>query len=494
MSRVVIIGGGVGGLAAANLLAHEGHEVHVYEKNARFGGRAGILEEDGFRFDTGPSWYLMPEVFARYYQRLGLDVERELSIEKLHPAYKVFYESADPIVITGDLETDAQTFESIERGAGAKLKKYVTQSRQIYDIALDNFLYTSFTPRELKNLFRPEIIRATPQLLNMTRQSVHDRVGRNFADQRLQQILEYTTVFLGASPYETPALYTLMAALDFHDGVYYLRGGIYTLIENLMQVGMGLGVSYHPSSAVSAILSNGSTATGIRLEDGSEIVADIVISNADMYHTETALLSEANRSYSDRYWQRLNPGPGALLLYLGVKGELPQLEHHDLYFVEQWQDNFDAIYNSQTIPDHASLYISRTSATDPTVAPDGHEAVVVLVPFPPNCELSMEDADRLADKYIEIIARKIQVPELAERIVYREIRLPQSYASEFNSWQSSALGPAHILRQSALFRSRNRSKKLRNLYFTGGTTIPGIGLPMCVISAELVAERIARDA
>lgn len=494
MSRVTIIGGGIGGLAAANLLAADGHTVHLYEKNAQLGGRAGQLVQDGFRFDTGPSWLLMPEVFERYYRDLGYDIKQELPITRLTPAYKVWYQSAGSITITGDITRDAAMFESIEPGAGSKLRSYVQDSRELYDSALKHFLYTSFTPRELIELLHPDILRRSPKFLRLITRSLHDHVSRSFHDQRLQQILEYSSVFLGASPYETPALYSLMAALDFDKGVYYPVGGMYRVIESLQSIGHTLGVSYHTNCPAARILTANNQAIGIELENGSTVQGDIIISNADVHFTETRLLPRSARSYPDSYWQRKNPGPGALLLYLGVKGRLPEFEHHDLYFTDEWQDNFEAIYRRQEIPDHASLYVSRTSATDKTAAPPGHEALVVLVPFPPNCELPKSRADQLADRYIDTLARVSGVPDLATRIVSRSIRLPQSYHNEFNAWQSSALGPAHILRQSALLRTTNRSRRLSNLFYTGSTTIPGIGLPMCLISAELIRRLVAKQA
>ena len=260
-----------------------------------------------------------------------------------------------------------------------------------------------------------------------------------------------------------------------------------------MALGTSLGVTYQYAAPVTHIEGADGTVSGVTLQDGTTATADIVVSNADTYFTETRLLAPEHQTYPERYWQKREAGPSALLLYLGVKGALPEIEHHSLLFVDAWRENFEAIYHTHQVPESASIYLARPSATDPTVAPPGHEALVVLVPLPSGISLSDKEQEQLAEAYVAQIARMTGVDDLASRIVSRTIVGPDDFARNFNAWRSTALGPSHTLRQSALFRTGNKSKKLRNLYYVGGSTLPGIGLPMCLIGAELVYKHIAGD-
>lgn len=487
--KVVIIGAGIGGLGTANLLAKAGYEVTVLEKNAQPGGRAGVLEANGFRFDTGPSWYLMPEVFEHYFSLLDTTTAAQLDIVQLRPAYKVFFEHAAPLTITTDRAQDEATFEAIEPGAGKALRQYALQSDHTYALALKHFLYTNFT--SLRDVLRWDIMRHTRRLLMLAFMPIDRYIQRFVRDQRLKQVLEYTMVFLGASPYEAPALYSLMSAIDFKHGVFYPRGGMYGIIERLVAIGTELGVQYRYHADVRQISVQDGRATGVVLADGHTVPADIVVSGADTHFTETALLAPPYQTYPAAYWQRRNAGPSALLMYLGIKGPLPELAHHSLFFVDAWKENFEAIYGTHAIPHPASLYVSRATATDPQLAPPGHETIVVLVPFPSGVDIAQDEQKRLADEYIQQLARMSGIADFADRIVQRHVVGPNDFAQQYNAWRSTALGPAHTLRQSAMFRTRNRSKKVSNLYYVGGATIPGIGLPMCLIGAELVYKHLA---
>lgn len=487
MKKVLIIGAGIGGLALANLLAKDGYEVHVYEKNAQLGGRAGRFEKDGFTFDTGPSWYLMPEVFNRYFSLLGSSAQKELDLIQLKPAYKV-YSGGDAVTITGDLEKDAATFETIEAGSGAKLKTYIAKSRETYRLALKHFLYSNFeSPKAIVN---KEVLRHAGEMSRLAVTPIHHFVAQTFKNRRLQQIMEYPTVFLGSSPYAAPALYSLMSALDFDEGVFYPRGTMYAVVEALARFGDSLGVKYHLNAPVRRIVTDNGRATGIELEDGQKVEADIVVSNADLHFTETSLLPKELQTYPASYWKKKEPSPSALLMYLGIEGEIPEFQHHTLLFVDAWKENFSAIFNTKTAPTPASLYISKTSQSD-TTAPKGHENIFVLVPLPADYEAAGEALETLADSYLEQIRATTGV-DLKSRTVSRTLFGPQDFKQSYNSWQGSMLGPSHKLTQSAFFRTNNQSKTLSNLYYVGAGTRPGIGVPMCLISAELVHEKITK--
>jgi phytoene desaturase len=486
--KVVIIGAGIGGLATANLLAQDGHEVHIYEKNAQLGGRAGQFTKDGFTFDTGPSWYLMPDVFDHYFSLLGSSTENELDLIRLSPAYKV-YSGKQSLIISGDLSKDTETFESYEKGAGEKLKAYVAKSLETYHFALKHFLYSNFD--STKPFLKSEILKKGVAFSQLALKPIHSYVQKYFTHPQLQQILEYPTVFLGSSPYSAPALYSLMSALDFHDGVYYPKGTMYAVVKSLAKLGASLGVSHHLNSPVTSIRSERGKAKGIELENGTFVDADIVIANSDLHFTETQLLAPQDQTYPASYWRKKEASPSALLMYLGIEGKIPEFEHHTLLFTEDWKKNFDTIFKEKSIPSPASLYISKTSASD-TTAPEGKENIFVLVPLPSGITIPATQLDTLADSYLAQIYTTTGV-DLKARTVSRTLFGPNDFSTTYNSWQSSMLGPSHILRQSAFFRTPNKSKKLSNLLYVGASTVPGIGVPMCLISAELVRDRIRKE-
>ena len=486
----IVIGAGIGGMAIANLLAKKGWKVDVYEQQASAGGRAGTKTVDGFTFDTGPSWYLMPEVFEHYFGLLDEKTADYFDLIRLDPAYKVFFDYRDAVTIHTKSVQDSALFESIEAGAGSKLKRYVAQAEKTYKTSLEHFLYNPFN--RLNNFCDPRLIKQLPLLTTQLLAPLHGYVKKYFKKLPLQQILEYPMVFLGASPFKAPALFHLMSYLDFKQGVFYPQGGIYRVIEAMLAIGKKLGVNYHFNTKVTKIVTNAGIAMGITV-DGKTISANIVISNADIHFSETKLLNYAERSYPQRYWDKKVAGPSALLMYLGIKGELPNLEHHNLLFVEQWRQNFEQIFESKNWPDKASIYLSRPSATDPNVAPKGYENVFVLVPLPAKPGIKREYLESMADHYLDQLAVAMDVPDLKSRIVHKSLYGPDDFVSDFNAWQGTALGMSHLLSQSAFFRPSAKSKKVKNLYYVGAGTQPGIGLPMCLINAEVIYKLLSGD-
>lgn len=489
--KAIVIGAGAGGLAVANLLAKAGYTVEVFEKNSQLGGRMGLLKRDGFTFDTGPSWYLMPEVFEHYFSLLGHKPNDFYKLQKLSPAYKVFFDYAKPIVVKGDVATDSKTFEGLEAGAGQRLREYVDEARTIYQLAIANFLYNPF--RSAKPLVTNRAIaRHSKRLLGGLTGSLHSHVRRKFATKQLQQIMEYAMVFLGTSPFDAPSLYRLMSYLDFEQGVFFPNGGMYKVTEALVSVGKKLGVTFRLNNSIQSIEVVDGKAVGVMVA-GKLHTADIVISNADLAFTETKLLSAPHQTYPEAYWKKKKAAPAGLLLYLGIRGALPELKHHNLFFVDAWRQNFDDIYNNSQWPEKASMYVSKTSASDASVAPKGHENVFVLVPLPPGKKMTAKTQEQLIARYLDQLAEQSGIADFRQRIVTQEVRGPAEFESAFNAWQGSALGLNHTLLQSAFLRPNIRSKKVSNLYYVGGMTQPGIGVPMCLISAELVIKSLAND-
>lgn len=487
----IIIGAGAGGLALANMLAKAGMSVSVYEKNAAPGGRMGQLKKQGFTFDTGPSWYLMKDVFSHYFGLFDKQPSDYYQLTKLNPSYKVFFESDQPLTVVPQASKNFAQFESREPGAAKNLSRYLSQGKQNYHLALKYFLYNPFI--KFTSLLKPEVIKHTPALFSLFGSTLHSYVAKHFKNQQLQQVLEYPSVFLGVSPFTAPALYQLMSYLDFSEGVFYpKKKGMHAITEALCDLGKELGVTYHYGSAVSKILVNNKVAVGAVINKKS-VFADIVISNADLHFTETKLLDAPSRSYPEQYWRKRTPGPSALLLYLGVTGSLPELEHHNLFFVSAWKANFAAIYTKKEWPEKASMYVSKTTQTDASTAPKGHENLFVLVPLPAGLSKTKQEADQYIKHYLKELEKISKIRDLRRRIVLQEVRTPDDFGSLFNSWQNTALGMGHTLRQSAFLRPSVKSKKVKNLYYVGAGTQPGIGVPMCIISAQLVYKHIIKD-
>jgi 1-hydroxy-2-isopentenylcarotenoid 3,4-desaturase len=507
--RAVVIGGGVAGLATAALLAADGWSVDLVEQQESFGGRAGTWEQDGFRFDTGPSWYLMPEVFDHFFRLLGTTADAELDLVRLDPAYRVFFERhADPIEIGAGRTANVEAFEAVEPGAGVALERYLDSAHEVYELALRRFLYGTFQSRSA--LLKPDVLRRGPRLAQLLTRSLESYAGSRFSDHRLRQVLGYPAVFLGTSPERAPSLYHLMSWLDLADGVYYPRGGFGTLVEALVRVARTAGARLHHSTTATSVDVDRTGArphvAGVRVvgPNGEErlMAADVVVGAADLHHVETCLVPADLRTYDDGWWATRDPGPGAVLACLGVRGRLPELAHHTLFFSHDWHRNFGDIFETPTrVPDPASAYVCRPSATDPTVAPAGHENLFVLVPVPADPGIGRGGlngagdpvVEKVADAAVAQVAAKAGVPDLAERVVLRRTIGPADFSADLNAWSGGALGPAHVLRQSAFFRAGNASRKIEGLLYAGAGTIPGIGLPMCVISAELALKRVRGD-
>ena len=502
--RAVVVGGGIGGLATAALLAKSGMSVELYEARDQLGGRASVWEHKGFRFDMGPSWYLMPEAFDQFFKLMGTTAQRELDLVRLNPAYQTRNEGDTEVLRVADnLADNLRLFDTVEPGSGERLKRYLASAEDTYRLAVRHFLYTNFDSS--RPFTHPEVLARLGNFVKHLVTSLDSFAGAHVKDTRLRKILDFPAVFLGASPYSTPSMYHLMTHIDMNVGVFYPQGGFGTVISAVERLARQAGVVIHMGKPVTKIeVDSSGQAVGIRL--GKELVAaDVVIANADLHHVQTKLLNPRHQDLPQRWWDKRQPGPSAMLLFLGVRGELPQLDHHNLVYTDDWKRNFAQVFKradgSSKVPHPASLYICKPSATDSSVAPEGYENLFVLVPIAPDPAIGAGGVDgsgnpsfeSAADAVIQQIADWCQIPDLAERIVVRRSFGPADFVSEYNAWSGTALGMAHTLKQSAFFRPKTISSKVRGLYFVGHNSVPGIGLPMCLIGAELVYKRLTAD-
>jgi len=499
----VVVGGGIAGLASAALLAKAGMKVQLFEANSTLGGRADVWEKDGFRFDMGPSWYLMPDAFDQFFKLMGTSASEQLDLTRLNPAYQTRNEGlGDVLVMPDNVEGVKELFESIETGAGEGLQRYLDSAEDAYNLSIKHFLYTNF--QDARSFVQPEVIAKLGRFMKLLLKPLYSLSGEYVKDDRLKKMLNFPAVFLGASPYDTPSMYHLMTHVDMNQGVFYPQGGLHSVIEAIARLAQQYGVEIHTSSPVTKILTDGNKAVGLQV-GSSEYLADVVVASADLHHVETKLLEKKHQTYPQKFWDKKIPGPSAMLIYLGVKGEITQLDHHTLLYTKDWSSNFSEVFRradgKSHVPSPASLYICNPSKSDASVAPDGHENLFVLVPIAPDPVIGRggiersgdEDFEAAADKIIDQIADWCDIPDLHDRIVVRRTMGPGNFEAELNAWSGTALGMAHTLTQSAFFRPKNYSKKLKNLFYTGHNTIPGIGLPMCLIGAELVYKHLTND-
>ena len=483
---VVVIGGGFGGLSTACYLADAGANVTIVEKNEQLGGRASRLVSDGFHFDMGPSWYLMPDVFERFFGHFDRDVSDYYTLSRLDPHYRIFFKDGDQVDLVPDLEQNKQLFESYESGAAEELERYLEKSQRNYEIGMEHFVYTD-RPR-LRDYMDLDVLRHSWGLSLIG--SMQGHVEDYFEHPKLQQIMQYTLVFLGGSPTNTPALYNLMSHVDFNMGVYYPDGGIGAVVDRIVELGSELGVEYVTDQPVTEIAGKRG-GFAVRTEHGEEYLCDLVVSDADYAHTEQEMLPPEKRQYSQEYWDSRTYAPSAFLIYLGVEGDVEPLAHHTLVIPTDWEPHFEEIFENPAWPDDPAYYLCVPSKTDDTVAPEGHSNLFALVPIAPDLEDTPEIREQYRELVLDDIAENTGV-SLHDRIVFEKVFSVDDFTDRYNSMQGTALGMAHTLRQTALFRPPHRSKKVDGLYFTGSYTTPGIGVPMCLISGQITAEEIVK--
>lgn len=487
MKRVAVIGAGFSGIAAASCLAKEGYNVTVYEKNSTPGGRARKFEESGYLFDMGPSWYWMPDVFEKYFNLFGHTTSDFYNLVRLDPSYRVFYSNNEVLDVPAGTEALYDFFEKIEKGSSKQLKKFLEEGKYKYEVGINSLVYKpglSITELFDKKLFSG--------LLKMhVFSSVSGYVRKHFKDPRLVQLLEFPVLFLGAAANKTPALYTLMNYADMALGTWYPMGGMHKIIEGMEKVARSHGVKFEMNSPVQSIVMNGVAAKGVSIKNQVKEV-DYILASADYHHVEQHLLPSAVRQYDEKYWSTRAMAPSSLIFYLGINKRVKNLLHHNLFFDKDFAKHAREIYDHPQWPSDPLFYVSCPSKTDPSVAPQGHENIFILIPIAPG----LEDTETIRDEYFDLVMSRLESltgDSIRESVVYKRSYALNDFSADYHAFRGNAYGLANTIGQTANLKPSIKNKKVNNLFYTGQLTVPGPGVPPSLISGQVVAKALIRQ-
>ena len=461
-----------------------GYKVTIFEKNTSIGGRARVFKKDGFKFDMGPTWYWMPDVFERFFGDFDKKPSDYYRLDKLSPAYKVFFDALDAITIPDNFDQICEIFEKTEKGSSAYLKKFIESAKFNYEVAIKDLVYKP--GNSILELITPVTAKRAHQFF----MSIRQQVRRNIKNEKLIQILEFPVLFLGAKPSNTPSFYNFMNYADFGLGTWHPKGGMFEVIKAMASLAESLGVEIKTNQNVSKINVEKSSANGIMVND-EFVSADIILSGADYHHTES-LLPKTYRQYSEKYWSNRTFAPSSLLFYIGIDKKLKNVAHHTLFFDASFDEHAVAIYDKPSWPKKPLFYGSFPSITDSSFAPKDKEAAIFLIPLAPG----IEDTEELREKYFDqIIDRfeKITDQKVKDDILFKESFCVNDFIADYNSYKGNAYGLANILTQTAFLRPKIKSKKVKNLFFTGQLTVPGPGVPPALISGKIAASLIVNE-
>ena len=479
--NVLVIGSGFSSLASACYLAQKGYNVTILEKNSQVGGRARQLKRDGFIFDIGPTFYWMPDVFDRFFNDFGKKPEDYYRLEQLNPGYEVFFGEDDSIKVSSDFNEIKNTFEKEEKGASNALQSFIDLAEDNYNIAIKDLVYKpGESPLEL---ITPKTITKVGQFTS----TIRTQVKKKLTSPKLKSILEFPVLFLGAKPSNTPGFYNFMNYADFKLGTWHPHGGMYMVITAMENLALELGVKIETNANVEGFEFEGSTIKRVKTSTNSYL-ADIVVSGADYHHTES-LLPQPFRQYKESDWDKKVFAPSALLFYVGFDSKLDNVSHHTLFFDTPFDDHAYEIYDKPGWPKKPLFYASFPSITDGTAAPDGKEAGIFLIPIAPD----LEDTPEVREEYYEKIMTRFETltnQKVKDKVLFKESYCVNDFKEDYNSYKGNAYGLANILLQTAFLRPKLKSKKVKNLFFTGQLTVPGPGVPPSLISGKIISELV----
>lgn len=485
--HVIVIGAGFAGLAAATTLAQRGHYVTILEKNDGPGGRARSFQTQGFTFDMGPSWYWMPDVFEQYFGRFGRQVSDYYNLVRLDPSYQVIFAGNDVMEVPANMGKLRELFESLEPGSAHRLDEFLRQAAYKYKASMNKFVHMPgrsvlefADPRLLVDALRLDLL-----------QSMSKHVRKFFRHEKLIKLMEFPVIFLGATAASTPALYSMMNYADLALGTWYPLGGMHKIVEGMVQLAQEQGVTLQYSQEVQAITVDKGRATGVQTATGFH-AADVVVAGADYHHAEQHLLPAEYRHYDEAYWDKRTMAPSSLLFYLGINKRLDRLQHHNLFFDEDFTQHSHEIYEDPQWPTRPLFYASVPSRTDPTVAPAGSENLFLLMPVAPD----LADPEETREHYYHLMMDRLERhcgQSIRDAVVFKRSYAHRDFKADYHSYKGNAYGLANTLRQTAILKPTLKSKKVSNLYFTGQLTVPGPGVPPSLISGQVVAGEIIKE-
>jgi len=492
MQKVVIIGAGMGGLATALRLAYRGYQVTVCEKQPLPGGRSNLLAENGYRFDMGPTILVMKEAFEDTYQAIGQDFTQRLNLVQLDPNYRVYYHDDSYLDLYSNMAKLAQEVERIDVGSAERLFRFIGEGAHKYELGM-KFVDRNYD--RITDLVNPK---ALVELVGTkSYQNLYQQVADSFKNNdKLSKAFSFHSMFLGLSPFDALAMYSLITYADLSLGMWFPKGGIYRIIEDMVALAEEMGVTIRTNAAVEEILVSSGTVKGVQLSSGEHIEADIVVSNADLPYTYSNLLNGiGEKEFPKRKLDRMTYACSGYILYLGVDRTYPHMQHQSLYFSEDYKANLEAIFNNKSLPADPSFHLSIPTITDPSLAPEGHSAIYVLAPMPNlSADIDWDQAAPVVRGQLLDQLEKIIDPKIRQHITWEREYRPTDWKNDINAALGTAFGSfSHDFFQSSYFRPHNKSKNIAGLYFVGQSTYPGIGMPMVHISAKLVSERIFEE-
>ena len=487
MKKIVVIGSGFSGLAAATELSHAGHEVLLVEKNSSPGGRARQFESEGFTFDMGPSWYWMPEVFEQYFEKYGKSVSDYYHLKRLDPSYTVCFGPDDFIDIPASFQELLDLFESLEKGAAQKLKTFLDEAAYKYKVGMEEYVWKPSL--SITEFFDIKVIKSAFKLQMFS--SISKQIRSLFKHPKIIQLLEFPVLFLGATPQDTPALYSLMNYADLKLGTWYPDGGMYKIIEGMVSLAKEKGVNFLYDNEVTSINIAGGKVESITTKEAN-IKCDYIVASADYHHIEQKLIAKEYRKYDEAYWDKRNMAPSSLLFYLGLNKKLEGIEHHTLFFDSDFDLHAKEIYKDPKWPSKPLFYMCTPSISDNSISPEGCENVFLLMPLAPG----IEDSEATREEYFEILTQRVQQLcgiDLRKHIIFKRSYCIDDFKNDYNAYKGNAYGLANTLNQTAILKPSMRNKKISNLYFAGQLTVPGPGVPPSIISGQMVANELLKN-
>lgn len=484
MINATVIGSGFSSLAAATALADKGAKVTILEKNESSGGRARKFEANGFTFDMGPSWYWMPDVFEKYFNRFGKSASDYYDLKRLSPSYRVFFEDESVDIPSSMSELEAY-FESREKGAGLKLRKFLKDAAYKYEAGINDLVY-----KPGLSIFEFSKWKVLKGLIELDLFKNFSAFARSyFSDPKLLSLIEFPVLFLGAMPEETPALYSLMNYADMQLGTWYPMGGMSKIVQGMEALAREKGIDFQFNTPVERIYKNGQM--NVQTKAG-QYKSDVVIGGADYHHIDSQLLDPQDRQYSSSYWEKRIMAPSCLLFYMGISKKVDGLKHHNLFFDADFSKHAKEIYKTNKWPENPLFYACVPSKTDDSVAPQGHENIFLLIPIAPGLENDSEEVRKL---YLNMMLDRIEKhtgESIRDHIVYNKSYSVSDFKSDYNAFKGNAYGLANTLFQTAFLKPKIQHKKIKELYFTGQLTVPGPGVPPSLISGQVAADLIAK--